>query len=312
MSDEAPVPSPPRRRLGRRGLILVALAILIVLGVAGGAAMWHVSASPQFCNSCHIMRPYVEAWKASAHADVACVECHYPPGLRDTLRVKFQAVTQVAKWATGTYSSKPFAEVEDASCLRSGCHATSALRAEGPLTFRRGVRFDHARHLDTAAMGRQLRCTSCHAQIVVERHFEVAETACFTCHFKATKNGRELTPVGGCTGCHTAPKGDIALGSVRFNHEDVARRGVACQSCHLNVVEGRGEAPRERCMGCHNQPELVAKYEDTRLVHEAHVTHRSIECTRCHSEIRHKLPPRIGAPTAAAPTPALAAGALRR
>ena len=74
--------------------------------------LWHVSASPQFCNSCHIMRPYVDAWKVSKHHEVACVQCHYPPGLRDTLWVKFQAISQVAKWATQTYNSKPFAVVE--------------------------------------------------------------------------------------------------------------------------------------------------------------------------------------------------------
>lgn len=269
--------------------------------------MWHVSASPKFCNSCHIMGPYVEAWKISRHREVPCVQCHYPPGLRDTLRVKFQAVTQVAKWATGTYSSKPFAEVEDASCLRSGCHAIAALESQGPRLFRRGVRFDHRPHLAAATMGRQLRCTSCHTQIVVDKHFEVSESTCFTCHFKNTKDGRELAPITGCTGCHTVPAGDILVGSLRFNHEDVARRGVACQNCHLNVVEGRGEAPRERCVGCHNQPEKLAAFGNTQVIHRAHVTDRSIECTRCHTEIRHRLPPLIGAPAAAAAgTPATA------
>ncbi len=310
MPDGATVGSgPPRRR--RRGLvILVAAAILLAAGIAAGAGLWHVSASPQFCNSCHIMRPYVDAWKASSHAAVPCVECHYPPGLRDTLRVKFQAVTQVVKWATGTYSSKPFAEVEDASCLRSGCHARAELDRAGELTWRRGIRFSHARHLASSAIGAELRCTSCHAQMVVDRHFEVTQSTCFTCHFKARRNGRELTPIAGCTGCHAAPKGDIVVGSVRFNHDEVARRGVRCQSCHLSVVEGRGEAPRERCLGCHNQPKLIAKYDDPRLVHVAHVTARSIECTRCHNAIEHRLPPRIGPPRArAGPSPLAVAAA---
>jgi nitrate/TMAO reductase-like tetraheme cytochrome c subunit len=284
--------------------------VLVVVGVAGGAGLWHVSASPQFCNSCHIMRPYVEAWKHSKHAGIACVQCHYPPGLRDTLRVKFQALTQVAKWATGTYNSKPFADVEDASCLRSGCHATSTLGGRREVTFKQGVRFDHGPHLDGAKMGRQLRCTSCHAQMVVDKHFEVAESACFTCHFKGRKGARELRPVAGCTGCHVPPTRDIVVGSLRFNHEDVVRRGVACQSCHLSVVEGQGEAPRERCVGCHNQPDKLDRYADTRAIHAAHVTQHSIDCTRCHSEIKHRLPPRIGPPTAGAPDAPRAALAL--
>src|SRR5581483_4922269 len=199
-------------------------------------------------------------------------QCHYPPGLRDTLWVKYQAMTQVAKWATGSYSSKPFAEVEDASCLRGGCHARAQLEGEGP----------------------RLRCTSCHSQIVVDRHFEVDRRACFLCHFKGTRHGRELAPIAGCTACHEPPRGDIRIGSIRFNHQDVVRRQVDCQKCHLNVVQGEGAAPPERCLGCHNQPEKLARAGDTRLVHEVHVTRHPIECVRCHGEIQHRLPPPIG------------------
>lgn len=292
---------PSDRRWRRGSIILVVVAAsLIVAGVAG-AGFWQFSGSPRFCGSCHIMEPYVEAWKASTHRTVACVQCHYPPGFRDTLWVKYQAMTQVAKWATRTYSSKPFAEVEDGSCLRSGCHARTELEGKGVRSFRRDTVFDHRQHLDPAKPGQQLRCTSCHAQIVVTTHFEVAESTCFICHFKGAKAGRTLTPIAGCTGCHQAPKGDIVVGSVRFNHEEMARRGVACEKCHLNVVEGAGEAPAERCLTCHNQPEKLQRYSDTPLIHAAHVAGHTIECTRCHTEIKHKLPPPIGTPTAKGP-----------
>ena len=283
------------RRGWRRGVIVAIVLVAVALLFGGGGAAWHASSSPQFCNSCHIMRPYVAAWHASRHSEVACVQCHYPPGLKDTLRVKFQAVTQVAKWATGAYNSKPYAEVENASCLRSGCHATAGLTAKPTLHFGRGIRFDHGPHLDATKTGRTLRCTSCHAQIVVDKHFEVDRRTCFTCHFKGTKNGRELTPVAGCVGCHETPKGAIDLGVVRLDHQEMVRRGVACQNCHLNVVEGRGEAPRERCVTCHNQAEKVAQYPQTALIHTVHVTDRTVECTRCHSEIKHRLPPRLAA-----------------
>jgi len=289
----------PGRPRGRRRVVLAAVAIVLVSGALALAGLWHVSASPQFCSSCHLMRPYVQAWKISKHNGVACVQCHYPPGFRDTLWVKFQAITQVVKWATQTYSSKPFAVVEDGSCFRSGCHSRSQLEARGVVSFKRGIKFDHRTHLDATRIGRDLRCTTCHSQIVVEKHFEVATTTCFLCHFKGTKSGRELKPIAGCTGCHEPPKGDIRVDSIRFNHEDVVRRGVACQQCHLNVVAGEGEAPRERCFGCHNQPVKVARYAETRFIHTTHVTDHSIECTRCHGEIKHRLPPPIGSPAAA-------------
>ncbi len=291
---------PPKGgRGGRRRIIGAVVALVLVVGgLAVAAGLWHVSASPQFCNSCHIMRPYVEAWKVSKHAGVACVQCHYPPGFRDTLWVKFQAVTQVVKWATQTYSSKPFAVVEDASCFRSGCHSGSQLESRGTVAFGRSIKFDHRPHLDPGRVGRQLPCTACHAQIVVDTHFQIDTSTCFLCHFKGTQSGRALTPIAGCTGCHQPPKGDIRIDSIRFNHDEMVRRGVGCEKCHLNVVEGEGQAPRERCFSCHNQPQKINRYPETATLHQVHVAEHRVECTRCHTEIKHRLPPAIGVPTA--------------
>ena len=286
---EPPQETTPKRRRGR--VMLIAAAIVLVAVSAAGAGLWHLSTSPKLCAGCHIMTPYVDAWKTSKHKDISCVQCHYPPGFRDTIWVKYQALTQVVKWATQTYSSKPFAEVEDASCLRSGCHDRRLL--QGKVVFKRGILFDHKPHLEAPRRGRQLRCTSCHSQIVVGTHIEVTETTCFLCHFKGLHSSRELTPIAGCGGCHQPPKGDLKLGSVTFNHEDVMRRGVACQQCHVNVVQGSGEAPRERCFTCHNEPQKLAKYPETEFLHDFHVAGHNIECARCHTEITHRLPPPI-------------------
>jgi nitrate/TMAO reductase-like tetraheme cytochrome c subunit len=271
--------------------LVAALAVLVVVAAAGGAGMWQLSTSPILCNSCHIMKPYVEAWRTSTHKDVSCVQCHYPPGFRDTIWVKYQSITQVVKWATQTYSSKPFAEVEDASCLRSGCHDRRLL--QGTVVFKRDIVFDHQPHLEEPRRDRQLRCTSCHSQMVVGTHIEVTESTCFLCHFRGTKTGRQLEPIGGCPGCHLPPKGDIKVAGGTFSHVDIIQRGVACQNCHLNVVDGEGEAPRERCFTCHNLADKLARYEDTPFIHELHVADRNIECARCHNEIRHRLAPTL-------------------
>lgn len=282
---------PPTRRRHIR-VFLFAAAACIVIGILALGGLYRLSSSPALCNSCHIMKPYVEAWRSSKHSNVTCIDCHYPPELRGTIWVKYQALSQVAKWATQTYSSKPFAEVEDASCLRSGCHTSRLL--QGKVTFKRGIIFDHGPHLKEERRGRQLRCTSCHSQIVVGTHIEVTTTTCYLCHFKGMKTSREFHPLGGCTVCHTVPKGDIKLGTIAFNHESMVKRNVGCEKCHLNVVEGSGQAPQERCYTCHNQPEKLQRYADTPFMHEFHVAGHHIECTRCHSEIKHHLPPPIG------------------
>jgi hypothetical protein len=64
------------------------------------------------------------------------------------------------------------------------------------------------------------------------------------------------------------------------------------------VVDGQGEAPRERCITCHNQPEKLERYGDLERIHAVHVTEKTIDCVRCHNEIKHKLPPPIGTPRA--------------
>src|SRR3989338_1237248 len=162
------------------------------------------STSSYFCRSCHIMRPYYNDWKTSKHNTVPCVDCHYPPGFREEVKGKFQAATQVVKWVTGTYSTKPYAEIEDASCLRKGCHSTRLLT--GKVIFKQGIIFDHTVHLTKMRRGKKLRCTSCHSQIVQGTHIAVTENSCFVCHFKGINEDKNLLETQArCTLCNEVP-----------------------------------------------------------------------------------------------------------
>ena len=268
-----------------RFFALLGSAFLAAVVVLAGLAKY--SESPRFCRSCHIMEPYYNAWATSKHKFVACVECHYPPGSpRTLLWKKFQALSQVAKYVTRTYSSKPFAEIEDSSCLRPGCHSTRLL--QGKVISEKGIHFDHTPHLLGVRRGRRLRCVSCHSQIVVGKHVEVTWDTCYLCHFMGTKSGRELKPVAGCLGCHELPKKSFMIGNITYNHKAfVTQKGVSCQNCHLNVIQGSGEATQDRCYTCHNQPEKLAKFSDTAFIHENHVTKHNVACFHCHKEMKH-------------------------
>lgn len=261
-------------------LSVVAVLLVAVIGTV------EYSESPTFCNSCHIMGPYYQAWKDSKHNKVACVQCHYPPADAQTLLwKKFQALSQVAKYVTRTYSSKPFAEVDDASCLRSGCHSTRLL--DGKVVAKNGVLFDHRPHLTEVRRGRQLRCVSCHSQVMVGDHIAVTYDTCNLCHFKGRGEGRDLKPLAGCTGCHALPKQDFKIGAMNYNHREFVGRGVSCQSCHRNIVQGEGAAPKDRCLTCHNVPELLSRYDDHAFIHEKHVTEKNIACNHCHEAMKH-------------------------
>jgi len=238
-----------------------------------------VTSTPSFCGSCHIMRPYYESWKTSSHNHIACVECHIPPGLGSEVRKKYEALSMVARYLTGTYSTNPWAEVEDAACLR--CHEKRLV--QGRVIFHNVV-FDHTPHLTELRRGKRLRCTSCHSQMVQGTHIRVTPSTCFLCHFKDVKVGRG---VARCTLCHTVPDSVVTSEGFRFDHKRVKSYGMACTWCHAGSVQGTGDVPRERCITCHNRPDAMNLYRQPVRLHEIHVTEHKVECLNCHEEIRH-------------------------
>ena len=236
--------------------ILIVFSVLLVIGSIG---LLQYSTHPSFCKSCHIMKPYYDAWKTSTHNFVPCVDCHYPPGFRHHLKGKLQAISQVVKYVTRTYGTKPYAEIEDASCLQKGCHEKRLLK--GKVVFLKGIIFDHKPHLQQLRRGIQLKCTSCHSQIVIGTHIAADERVCFACHFKNMIEGEKISA---CTTCHSTPKEDIKFGDLTFNHADFVGRGIRCKKCHIEVIEGKGEVHEERCFSCHREPERIIRIGEDR------------------------------------------------
>ncbi len=258
-------------------------ACVLLLTVGTGTAGWYTSRS-QFCNSCHIMEPYYTSWQESSHKDVACTKCHFPPGVAEKARGKVLGLLQLAKYVTQTQGPRPVAEIPDASCLRSGCHETRLL--SGRVDFK-GIAFDHGKHLGHLSQGIELRCTSCHSQIVQGAHMTVTESTCFLCHFK---NGHFNEGLGACTRCHQIPETEFDLGGgVKFDHNLAYEQGVDCQSCHSDLIRGQGEVPQERCTVCHNRPDDLKRYQDGPFLHKTHVSDHKVDCTMCHLEVHHSL-----------------------
>ena len=268
-------------------IILACVLIGLLLAVGG---FFHFSSSPKFCESCHFMDPYVASWKASAHNMVTCNDCHFPPGWRNAMRGKFASSTHLIKVMAGTETTKPHADIEDASCLREGCHETRLL--DGNVVFKEKYSFDHGLHLGELRRGKKLRCTSCHSQIVQGNHTAVTESTCFICHFKGRVHDRLSDPIAGCSSCHAPPDApiELAAGGV-FDHKPFLDRKVDCWKCHFDSIQGSGDVPRQMCISCHGEPEKLEKYSDSKFIHDWHVTERKVECFHCHSEIRHGLHP---------------------
>jgi predicted CXXCH cytochrome family protein len=270
--------APRRMRMATFGALLV-LGFGIVLMVV----MAQLSSTPTFCGSaCHIMKPYYESWKHSKHSRIACVECHIAPGITSEVRKKFEALSMVAKYVTGTYGPKPWAEVDDAACLR--CHERRLL--EGRVTYH-DVQFDHRPHLIEARRGLKLRCTSCHSQIVQGSHITVTSSTCALCHFR----GQEANAgTGRCLLCHAIPERVVTAAGTAFDHSEVRRLDMDCRSCHGGVVRGDGAVPRERCLICHNQADRLARYGEKEFLHRMHVSQHKVDCMNCHLMIQHGTP----------------------
>lgn len=276
-----------RVRFRRRFLFFLIVFVLVV----GSGGFLYFSTKAGFCASCHIMQPYVASWRESSHGKkgIQCVKCHFPPGFRNAVEGKVTAVSQLVAYITGTYGTSFVAEIEDASCMRSGCHDKRLL--EGKVDFK-GVHFDHKPHLTELRRGKRLRCQTCHSQIVQGLHLTVTESVCFICHFKDLKHGRIEQPVAGCTGCHDVPEKPVKLATGdEFDHADYPAEKVACYKCHFNTVQGDGRVPRQVCLGCHNEPDHLARYDDHEFMHKNHVADHKVECFRCHNEIRHGRSP---------------------
>jgi len=280
--EESPptgLPVTPKAKRRKKRLLLFGLpAVLLALFVVSV----EVTSTSRFCSSCHYMKPFFESWEASSHKGVECKVCHYPPGMKSFFRTKIEGLVMVGRYWTKLYvKSKPWAEIQDESCLRPGCHDRRLL--EGKVAFGKVV-FDHKSHFEDLKRGKTLRCTSCHSQIVQGEHITVTASSCFLCHFK---DKTPETQAAECAVCHR--KDEILAAKERFDHTVVYTEGYRCDKCHVRVVSGDGAVPREACDKCHFERDRLEKFGDTDLMHRTHITANKIECDQCHREIEHKI-----------------------
>jgi hypothetical protein len=264
--------------------IAIFLSFVFLCFVVIVVGLFKLSETPFFCGLCHNMKVYVDSWKASKHRDVSCIKCHYKPGLANHLKGKWQdGQLSLVYFVTGKSPTKPHAEIDDASCLQ--CHKRSDLKNE--MVFK-NVLFSHPRHIEQMRRQKQLRCTTCHSQIVQGAHMTVTDVECFICHFYKTKDQKGFAT--GCNTCHFEARGDIAVTpTFTFNHKRYIARGIRCEQCHTNVVSGDGHIPEFACLQCHNKRSILEAKYTPEFLHTNHVTNHKVECFTCHSPIKHQI-----------------------
>lgn len=274
---------------GWKRLFLMSGVYLFTFTVLFAIAAEYTS-RPSFCPTCHYMESFYQSWKTSEHNKVDCVECHFEPGLTGTIKGKLNGLVQIVSYVSLTYKKrKPVAEIPDNTCARSGCHEKQSL-SDTTYDFK-GISFSHKDHLNEQKRGKDLKCVSCHSQIVQGTHMEVTESTCNNCHFKKSDDPEhKFDKLSDCSTCHKFnEKSKEELVNLRYNHSSVVENKIDCKSCHNNTVSGNGAVGKERCFQCHFEEDRLGKYNDIELIHSTHISKHSLDCANCHSPIEHKI-----------------------
>ena len=95
-----------------------------------------------------------------------------------------------------------------------------------------------------------------------------------------------------CKLCHFKKREKVFIDAnynMPYNHEKYVNRGIACESCHLNVIQGDGHIKDNACLQCHAEPEILTGHFKPEKIHKLHVTDHKVECYYCHTKIQHLI-----------------------
>jgi len=108
-------------------IIFVVVSIFfIILTIIGSTEAIKYSESVGFCGqTCHAMTPEYTAYQNSAHASVACAECHVGEGTDYFIRAKISGMRQLYKSTIGSYETPiptPLTNLRPAAQTCERCH----------------------------------------------------------------------------------------------------------------------------------------------------------------------------------------------
>lgn len=229
----------------RKAIAILALVAGVV--VLAGLVAVPLTNHPNFCASCHTIRPSVQSWEQSTHKDVTCVDCHVRPGIHGFIRDKvFAGIKDVIITFLGT-PTEPFdlrAQVDSQVCLR--CHRAILRVSEvsqrdlpSPVNDI-GLIMSHRKHMEAfSGRGKGEGCTTCHARVV---------------HGKPVKGYPIVIPRGHVKLDMKPHYPEYPEGSVLWNSAL-----SDCMRCHNSQETYQGKALSKDCDVCH-LPEKIGDF----------------------------------------------------
>jgi hypothetical protein len=164
----------------KRAWLPLTVFIMLVVFTSGGIFLWNYHDEPQFCATCHVMKPYLKSWESSdllanvhAKAGLECLDCH-----------KFdmqQSLGETIKYITGNYET-PLRErsLPMEKCLQ--CHEHNSytdLASRTEWLVEKIQRNPHKSHYG------ELECSNCHNM------HRPSEDYCSQCHSPTNLLGPE-------------------------------------------------------------------------------------------------------------------------
>ncbi len=221
----------------------------------------------QFCAKCHKNTSFTNACKKSLPGDIACIECHTHEN---------------------TGMSMMAGEIRDEHCTAESCHPLGKLSAK-TVQYKKLRPFRHKTHIGKLTGNLNLRCTSCHANVSGERHFETDVETCNTCHFINTLKPlytHDNKPISDCALCHGQIGKTIDIYGKAFRHEAYEmNEKVRCSHCHFETIRGNGRVDKRSCYQCHS--EIADNFKSAPDMHRIHIDKHKIVCTLCHESVTH-------------------------
>lgn len=149
------IPSPARNG-PRKAFAAGALAVAVLL--AGAVFAMKVTDSRPFCGSCHVMAEAAWTHKLSAHAKVACNECHAPADLAAKLPFKAAAGTHdIVVNTFGKPEDVIHAGLDTKAVVNANCKSCHTMT-----------------NVNTASLEAKQYCTDCHRNV---RHMKAKPIA---------------------------------------------------------------------------------------------------------------------------------------
>lgn len=258
--------------------ILAAVLLVLFIGVVA-VTVWGVryTNSPDFCSSCHIIKPYVDAWnksymgggQLSGGRRVTCVDCHFEPGVIGYFRGKIYSLMKLAEYGTRNYETPPPSAdlLTSSSCL--ACHGSDRrpdfedghnvvdpsdptypkIAVTDQYNPNNTIFFPHDFHVNTV----QIQCADCHSAVV--HGTELIKDK------PQADNTSEF-----CSSCHSGDIAPILFGDIKLSgreHPGVPKIDTAIwRNQHWKVAKGPADIDgvryekieRDTCLACHAEP----------------------------------------------------------